>query len=90
MNSSPPYRATRPESGTTRTIVRGGVEGRVLHRDHELAGDDAYGVEPVLGERAAPQAVLEQEHCPGLTLGLHGQGEHGADVQPVEVRVLWP
>ena len=46
-----------------------GVELGVVQGDGELAGDERDGVEPVGGERAAQQPVLQQQHRPQACRG---------------------
>ena len=41
-----------------------GIQLGVFQGDGELAGDELDGVEPFGGERAADQAVLQQQHRP--------------------------
>ena len=51
------------------------VELGVVQRDGELPGDEHDGVEPVGGERAADEPVLQQQHRPQLAAAedRHGQ-----------------
>ena len=55
-----------------------GVELGVVEGDGELAGDELDGVEPVGGERAADEAVLQQQHRPQGAAAEDGHREQRA------------
>ena len=51
------------------------------------AGDEPDGVEPFGGERAADEAVLQQQHRPQRAAAEDGHGQQRAAVEVGEVRV---
>ena len=61
-----------------------GIELGVVQGDGELAGDERDGVEPVGGERAAQQPVLQQQHRPQATAAEDGHREQRAAVRSVK------